>query len=324
MTYDIVGMGNAIVDILAHVDDAFLTRHAMHKGGMQLVESHVIADLRGQLQQSRECSGGSVANTIAAMAQRGANTAFLGRVADDALGRVFTQDIRSVGVTFEPVPATEGKPTACCVVCVTPDGERTMNTFIGASAEFTTDDLHPHALEKARMLYVEGYLWSAPEAKDAVRQAIATVRAHGGKIAFSTSDTFCVHGHRDEFLALIREDIDCLFANEDEALALFPDTSIEDIAAQLAIQVEYLAITRSSKPAIVAHKGRIIHSAPIPVANVVDATGAGDLFAAGFLQAVLSGAPLEVCAQQGHALASHIIQQLGARSTTPLPLAWAA
>jgi sugar/nucleoside kinase (ribokinase family) len=324
MTYDIVGMGNAIVDILAHVDEAFLTRHAMQKGGMQLVEASVIDTLRGQLQQSRECSGGSVANTIAAMAQRGAHTAFLGRVADDALGRVFTQDIRSVGVTFEPLPAADGKPTACCVVCVTPDGERTMNTFIGASAEFTHEDLHTAALEKARVLYVEGYLWSAPEAKDAIRRAIAVVKAHGGKVAFSASDTFCVHGHREEFLQLIREDVDCLFANEDEALALFPNSTMEEIAARLAIQVEYLAITRSSNPAYVAHKGRILHSTPTLVNNVVDATGAGDLFAAGFLHAMLLRAPLEVCAQQGHALASHIIQQLGARSTTPLPLAWAA
>jgi sugar/nucleoside kinase (ribokinase family) len=316
--YDIVGIGNAIVDILAEVDEEFLTRHRMTKGAMQLVDSAHIEALRSEIMHSRECSGGSVANTIAAMAQLGARTHFLGRVADDALGAVFTHDIRGAGVTFDPTPAKDGKSTACCVVCVTPDGERTMNTFIGACAEFTAEDVNDTAITSAAWLYIEGYLWDAPAAKEAILKAITIARASGTKIAFSASDTFCVHRHHAEFLQLIHDHVDVLFANEDEARALHPHLLLEEVAMRLAQSVKVVVITRSSEPAIIASKDMLHHSAAARVAKVVDATGAGDLFAAGFLHGMIEGVSLPSCAERGHRMASHIIEQLGARSLSPL------
>ena len=317
--YDITAIGNAIVDILAYVPDSFLEAHQMPKSMMQLVEADTITRLISELGESRKCSGGSAANTIAAMAELGARTCFMGRVAQDVLGDLFTHDIRSAGVTFDAVPAKDGKPTASCVVCVTPDGERTMNTYIGACAEFTRSDINEQAIRESRLLYVEGYLWDAAPAREAITHALAIARESGVKIAFSISDVFCVERHRADFLHLIEEHVHFLFANEQEALALFPGATLEVCANRLDAWVDIAAITRSSQPAFIIQGEKIHYSQARMVDHLVDATGAGDLFAAGFLYGWLQGASAEICAEYGHTLASHIITQLGARSTSPLP-----
>jgi sugar/nucleoside kinase (ribokinase family) len=318
--YDVVGIGNAIVDCLAQVDDAFLRTHGMARGSMQLITAEQAETLHHSLTNPQFCSGGSVANSIAALASLGMNTAFLGRVADDRLGENFTQDIRRVGVTFTPVPATKGKPTASCIICVTPDGERTMNTFIGACAELTTADIHPEIIEQSHILYIEGYMWDAEPAKEAILHAVHIARDHGVKIAFSTSDAFCVNRHRAEFLHLIHDHVDILFANAQEAHALHLGETEEDVATALMPHVEIVVITRSEQPALIATGGELYPVATPHAITPLDATGAGDLFAAGFLHGVRHGKPAIECAMQGHRLAGHIIQQLGARSATPLPI----
>lgn len=314
--YDIVGIGNAIVDCLAHVDDAFLTRHTMEKGGMQLVEAATIDTLRAELDNARECSGGSVANSMAGLAEMGLNCAYLGRVADDALGVLFTDDMRTSGIAFHNAPARSGKPTASCVVCVTPDGERTMNTFIGACAELARDDIDEAMISNASMIYIEGYLWDAPAAKEAILHAISVAKQHNVRVAFTASDTFCVERHREEFLELITNHIDILFANEDEIKALY-GVDAEQAATTLRDHVDIAAITRSASPAVICQGDTILHVPALPT-TVVDTTGAGDLFAAGFLYGLIKGLSLEAAAQQGHKLASHIVSQLGARSETSL------
>ncbi len=315
--YDITAIGNAIVDILAFVPDSFLAQHGMTRGAMQLVEADTIAALHKELKESRECSGGSAANTIAAMAGLGAKTCFLGRVAKDPLGELFTQDIRASGVEFGTDPAHGGKPTACCIVCVTPDGERTMNTYIGACSEFTVSDVDAEAIRASRLLYVEGYLWDAEPAKAAITHALDIARQSEVKIAFSASDVFCVSRHHADFLRLIEEHVDFLFANEQEALALFPGVTLEECGVSLSKMVDTVAITRGSDPALILDHGNLHLVSARAVPRIVDATGAGDLFAAGFLHKWLQGASADACAQAGHAMASHIIAQLGARSTTP-------
>ncbi len=314
-TYDLTAIGNAIVDILAFVPDDFLHTHQMAKSAMQLVDAEAIAALQGELPDSRKCSGGSAANTVAELSQLGSRTCFLGRVANDPLGDIFTHDIRSVGVRFDVARATTGKPTAACVVCVTPDGERTMNTYIGACGEFTVDDLDEGAIRASRLLYVEGYLWDAEPAKAAIMHALDIARENGVKIAFSASDLFCVERHRDDFLRLLDNHVNVLFANEQEALALFPGLTLDECAARLGGMVEIAAITRGSQPAIIIKNEKIHHSQPKMVTHVVDATGAGDLFAAGFLHGWLQSDDVETCAEQGHILAGDIIAQLGARRT---------
>jgi sugar/nucleoside kinase (ribokinase family) len=316
--YDVVGMGNAIVDCLSYVDEAFLQQNQMPKGSMQLISAEYAAQLLTQLSDVKKCSGGSVANTIAALAELQLKTAFLGRVADDELGVSFTHDIREAGVYFAPKPALGGKPTACCIICVSPDGERTMNTFIGASSEVTVYDIEAEIIEQSKLLYLEGYLWDAEPAKEAILQAIHVAHDHGVKIAFSASDAFCVNRHRPEFLHLIKQHIDILFMNEDEAKALLERDDLENVALELSDYVEIAVITRSGNPALISHGGKLHEVAPQPLAHIEDATGAGDAFAAGFLYGYLNDYGLVKSAKLGHKLGSNIIQQLGARSVKPL------
>jgi sugar/nucleoside kinase (ribokinase family) len=316
--YDVVGVGNAIVDCLAHVDEEFLAINNMQKGAMQLISAEYAADLLQKLHNVKKCSGGSVANSIAALASLNVPTAFLGRVADDELGESFTGEIKQAGVYFSAKPALGGKPTACCIICVSPDGERTMNTFIGASAEVTVANIEAEVIEQSKILYLEGYLWDAEPAKEAILQAIHVAHDHGVKIAFSASDAFCVNRHRDEFLHLIKQHIDILFMNEDEAKALLERDDLENVALELATYVEVALITRSSEAAIIASGEKLHHVTPQKVAKVEDATGAGDAFAAGFLYGYLKDLGLERSAEIGHKLASNIIQQMGARSIKPL------
>lgn len=317
-THDVLAIGNAIVDIVAHVDDAFLASRNMLKGHMQLIDQMQMLDLYKQLVPLKECSGGSAANTAAALAELGSDVAFIGRVRDDEFGRLFARDLNTIGVRYTTPPAEEGKPTACCLICVTPDAERTMNTFIGACAELKPTDINEARVETSAITYIEGYLWDEPEAKDALRFAINTAKGAKRKVALTLSDTFCVNRHREEFLGLVTHEVDILFANESEALALFETGNLSEVVRTLAPLVEVVAITRSEHGAIVLHKEEDYYVPAELVSPVIDATGAGDLFAAGFLHGLLKGWDLTESAKLGHRCAGRIIQQYGARAESPL------
>ena len=316
--HDLLAIGNAIVDIVAHVDDAFIAAQGMQKGHMQLIDQARMLDLYGHLKPIKECSGGSAGNTAAAMAELGGDIAFIGRVLDDEFGTLFARDMNHIGVKYDTPPAPSGKPTACCIVCVTPDAERTMNTFIGASAEIKPTDIDAARVESSAITYIEGYLWDEPDAKDALRYAINLAKGAHRKVALTLSDTFCVHRHREEFLALVEHEVDILFANESEALALFETDNMSEAVRRIAPLVEVAAITRGEQGAIVLHNQEDYYVPAELVSPVVDATGAGDLFAAGFLHGLLAGWDLATSARLGHRCAGRIIQQYGARAEFPL------
>ncbi len=313
--YDVVGIGNAIVDYLVHVDEGFLKRNNMPKGGMQLIDASQSAALRGELNGARVCSGGSVANTMAGLADLGAHCGYIGRVADDDLGAIFADDMRNIGVAYHTTPATDGEPTASCVVCVTPDGQRTMNTHIGACAELSRDDIDAEMIAAAKILYIEGYLWDAPQAKDAILYAMHSAKEAGVKVAFTLSDTFCVDRHKTEFQELIADHIDILFANGGEIQALYGANIVDNLMRHLDIAV----VTHSAHPATIYAGGQEHNVETVPV-NLVDSTGAGDLFAAGFLYGITNAMSLDQSARLGHRMAAHIIAQLGARSASSLSM----
>ncbi len=316
--HDILAIGNAIVDIVAHVDEPYIVAQGMEKGHMQLIDQARMLDLYGTIRPIKECSGGSAANTAAALAALGSDAAFIGRVNDDEFGRLFARDLNTIGVRYTTRPATEGKPTACCIICVTPDAERTMNTFIGACAELKVTDIDAARIENSAITYIEGYLWDEPEAKEALRYAINTAKGAKRKVALTLSDTFCVNRHREEFLELVTHEVDILFANESEAKALFQTENMSEIVQKLAPLVEVAAITRSEQGAIVLHNQEDYYVPAELIDPVIDATGAGDLFAAGFLHGLLSGWDLMQSGRLGHRCAGRIIQQYGARADTPL------
>lgn len=318
--YDVVGLGNAVVDVLSFVDDAFLTKQGLQKGTMTLVDEARSQQIYRLIGPSTECSGGSVANSMAALASLGSRGAFIGKVADDQLGKIFTHDLRSVGVHYHAPPATaKGAPsTANCLVLVTPDAQRTMATYIGACALFDENDIDEELIAASRVLYIEGYLWNQPHNKAAIRRAISVARTHGVKVAFTLSDTFCVNTHREELLALAQNDLDILFANEAEIKALTISGDVDEAIAAMRGMCEIVAITRSEKGSVVV-AGEHVHRVPArPVAKLVDTTGAGDLFAAGFLHGYGQGNKLSACAELGNRCAGEIIQHLGARSLRPL------
>lgn len=317
-THDLLAIGNAIVDIVAHVDDSFITAEGMSKGHTGLIDQQRMLDLCGKIRPIKQCSGGSAANTAAAMAALGGDIAFIGRVLNDDFGTLFTQDMNAIGVKYDTPPAPSGRSTACCIVCVTTDAERTMNTFIGASAELKPSDVDARRVESSAITYIEGYLWDEPDAKDALRYAINTARAAKRKVALTLSDTFCVNRHREDFLRLIKYDVDILFANESEALALFETDNMSVAIRKLAPLVEVAAVTQSEQGAIVLHNEEDYYVPAELVERVVDATGAGDLFAAGFLHGLLAGWDLRDSAKLGHRCAGRIIQQYGARAEFPM------
>lgn len=320
ITYDVCGIGNAIVDVLAQVSDEFIAQEAMPKGNMQLIDADQAESIYSKLQNCAICSGGSVANSMAALASLGARAAFMGRVHDDELGKVFRHDMRSIGVAFDTPAAKQGKPTARCLVCVTPDAERTMNTFIGACAEMEASDINEACIKSSGMLYIEGYLWDQPAAKAAIRHAIQTAKIAKRKVALSLSDVFCIARHRDEFEEIVHQYVDVLFANESELVAL---TGIQDVqlaAKTLGDNVHVLAVTRGAHGVLVVANGAVEHYPADVIDTVVDTTGAGDLFAAGFLFGLTQGESLADCADIGHACAGQIIQHIGARVQQPLSL----
>ena len=313
LRYDVVGIGNAIVDIIGRCDEAFLKARSLAKGGMQLVDAAMVTELYQGMGAGIEISGGSAANTIVGIASFGGKTGFIGKVADDEFGRIFAHDIRAAGVAFETAPAKGGAPTARSLILVTPDGERTMNTFLGVSPELDDSALDARMIEAARIVYLEGYLFDRADAKAAFRKAATLARQAGRKVALTLSDGFCVDRHRAEFKTLIASQVDILFANESEITSLYETTSFEDAAARAAKDVKLAVLTRSAKGAVIQSDGRTITVAAAPVAKVVDTTGAGDLYAAGFLFGHAAGKDLETCGKLGSLAAAEIISHIGAR-----------
>lgn len=317
-TYDVVGIGNAIVDIIGRCSDAFLTEHGATKGHMRLVDADTVVALYKAMGPAIEISGGSAANTMAGIASFGGKAGFIGKVADDELGRIFGHDIRAVGVTFQTPPTQGGNPTARSLILVTPDGERTMNTFLGVSPELDHGEVDPAMVTAAQVVYLEGYLFDRPEAKAAFRQAAKIAKEAGRKVALTLSDSFCVERHRAEFLDLIRGDVDILFANELEITALYRVASFDEAAQLARADSELAVLTRSAKGSLILSGEKAVSVAPEPVARVVDTTGAGDLYAAGFLYGYTSGKPLDVCGRLGSLAAAEIISHVGARPETAL------
>jgi sugar/nucleoside kinase (ribokinase family) len=316
--YDVVGIGNAIVDIIGRCDDAFLSKHDLAKGFMRLIDAQQADKLYSLMGPGTERSGGSAANTIAGIASFGAKTAFIGRVAEDQFGKVFVHDIRAIGVSYETPPAKSGAPTALCLIFVTPDGERTMNTFLGASTELGPREVDEALIASAQVTYLEGYLFDKPDAKEAFRAAAAIAGKAGRKTALTLSDAFCVDRHRDDFRKLVHHGVDILFANEKEITALYEVNRFEDAVTAVRGDCEIAVLTRSALGSLIVTDRATIDIRPEPVAKVVDVTGAGDLYAAGFLYGFTRGLSLADCGRLGSLAAAEVISHIGARPELPL------
>jgi sugar/nucleoside kinase (ribokinase family) len=320
--FDILAMGNAIVDVISSETPDFLATRGIQHGCMRLIDAPEAEALYGAMgngqNQMREISGGSAANSVVGAAALGARTGFVGRVAADPLGAVFTRDIRAAGVDFSTTPATGGRPTGRCLIVVTPDGERTMNTYLGACQELDASDLDAAMVADAGILYLEGYLWDPPAPRAAMRSAIAVARAAGTKVAFTLSDVFCVEGHRGDFRDLLESHVDLVFGNENEVKSLYQTDDLGAAMAALAGHACTTVITRSDKGAVVIAGGDIHEVPGQKVARVVDTTGAGDLFAGGFMAAMVAGRSLPECAAVGCIAAAEVISHFGARPEADL------
>jgi sugar/nucleoside kinase (ribokinase family) len=310
---DVLGIGNAIVDVIAHAEDAFLEQEALVKGTMALIDAARAEALYRLMGPAIEASGGSTANTMAGLASLGGTGAFIGKVRDDLLGSVFRHDLTAQGVRFATPAATSGPGTARCLILVTPDGQRTMNTYLGACVELGPEDVDPELVRAAQVTYLEGYLVDPPAAQEAFRRAAAIAHAAGRKVALSLSDPFCVDRHRARFRELVAGHVDILFANEAEICSLYETTEFAAAAAAVRGQVAIAALTRSEQGSLILADGAEHAIAAQPVARVVDTTGAGDLYAAGFLYGLTRGLPLPTCGAIGSLCAAEIISHIGAR-----------
>ena len=317
--YDVIAIGNAIVDVMAPCDEALIDELGLNKGGMTLVDTARAEELYSAMGPAREISGGSAANTLAGLSALGAQCAFIGQVADDQLGAVFAHDIRAVGIDFDTPARQDDPPTARCLIFVTPDAQRTMNTFLGASQYLPPETLDAEAVAAAKILYLEGYLWDPEEPRAALRGAIEAARAAGRKVAFTLSEVFVIERHGDDFRALIEDGlIDILFANHLELAALTGKPDFHDGIAALKDKVPTLVVTRSADGAVAVSNGEHAEVPAEPIAKVVDTTGAGDLFAAGFLYGYVRDEPLETCLRRGAIAACEIISHYGARPEADL------
>ena len=315
---DVLAVGSAIVDVLATARDEELAARGLVKGTMALIDAERADSLYEAMGPAIEVSGGSAANTAAGVASFGGAAAFIGKVRDDQLGQVFTHDIRALGVEFPTAPATAGPATARCLVMVTPDAQRTMSTYLGAATALGPDDIDPGVVARARYSYLEGYLWDPPKAIDALRRAVALAHDAGRTVAMSLSDPFCVDRHRKAFLDFIAADVDVLFANEVEIISLFEAGSLDEALELLPGHCDVAAVTRGALGSVVVGPDSVIEAPAEPVEHVVDTTGAGDLYAAGFLYGLVSGADLAECARLGGVAAAEVISHLGARPQVPL------
>ena len=312
--FDVVGIGNAIVDTLSQTDDDVLAREGLNKGGMTLVDEARAAALYRAMGQTTVISGGSGANTIVGAASFGAKTAFIGKVKDDAAGHEFIHDIRAIGVHFTTPPAKEGPATARCLVFVTPDGERTMNTYLGACQALNADDVDPELIRSSSITYLEGYLWDPPAAKEAFIKAADIAHAAGRQVALTLSDSFCVDRYRAEFLGLMRDQkVDIVFANQHELRSLYETADFDTAVSAFRNEGVLGIVTRSELGSMVVTREETKSVPAFPIEKLVDTTGAGDLFAAGFLAGLAKGKSLTDCARLGALAAAEVIQHVGAR-----------
>jgi sugar/nucleoside kinase (ribokinase family) len=314
---DVVGIGNALVDVLDHKPHEFIDLHDLAKGTMSLIDEDRAHQLYRAMAPALEMSGGSAANTMVGIASLGGSAAYIGRVRDDQLGKSFAEDLRASGVEFSVPPATDGPATGRCMIVVTPDAQRTMSTYLGASTDLGPGDVEPDLIARAKLVYLEGYLWDRPSAKDAFRKAAGLAHESGCRVALTLSDPFCVDRHRESFVELIDGAVDVLFANEEEVVSLFQVDGFEEAVGQVRGRVAVAALTRGAKGSVVIAGDQTRTIEPFPV-SVRDTTGAGDLYAAGFLHGLAQGWELDRCGRLGSAAASHIISRTGARPDNSL------
>jgi sugar/nucleoside kinase (ribokinase family) len=315
---DVVGIGNAIVDIIAHADDGFLTAAAMVKGSMTLIDEARAEEIYKTMGPGVEMSGGSAGNTIAGVASLGGRAGYIGKVRDDLLGKVFRHDISSAGVEFPTPAAADGPATARCMILVTPDAQRTMNTFLGACVNLGPEDVDAELIARAQVTYMEGYLFDKPTAQEAFRHAARLAHAAGRKVSLSLSDSFCVERHRAAFLELIEHHIDILFGNEAEITSLFETADFNAAVEKLRGICDLAAITRGAAGSVIVTRDEIVEVPAAPVSRIVDTTGAGDLYASGVLYGLTQGKPLAECGRLGSLAAAEIISHFGARPEMPL------
>ncbi len=317
--YDVLGIGNAIFDILVQTDEGFLARHGMTKGGMTLIDEARAGAIYRDMGPAMKMSGGSAANTIVGIASLGARAAYVGKVRDDEVGRLYTHDIRAAQVAFDTEAAIGGPATGCSYILVTPDGERTMNTFLGAAQELMPADINPEQIAAAAIVYLEGYLWDPKSAKEAFVKAATIAHKAGRQVALTLSDSFCVDRYRDEFLDLMRQGtVDLIFANESELHSLYQTSDFDTALKQLQKDVTLGVVTRSEKGCMVASGDGVISVPASSIQELVDTTGAGDLFAAGFLFGLVRNVGVENAGKLGALAAAEVIQHIGARPQVSL------
>jgi sugar/nucleoside kinase (ribokinase family) len=316
--FDVLGVGNALVDVIASVDDAFIEAHGFPRGATTMVDLDRAEAVYADLPPTQETSGGSCANTIAGLGSFGATVAFIGRVRDDQLGKVYTHDLRSLRVHFDVVPATDGPATGRCLVMVTPDAHRTQCTYLGASTFIGPEDVDADVVARARVTYLEGYLWDQPSAKDAIRKAATAARGAGRQVAFTLSDPFCVDRHREEFRSLVADEIDILFGNEAEICSLYEVDDFDAALQRLRHHCRVGALTRSERGSVVIAGDEIHVIDADPVERLLDTTGAGDQYAAGFLYGLTHGYDLATCGRLGSVAAAEVISHFGPRPAVSL------
>jgi sugar/nucleoside kinase (ribokinase family) len=317
--YDVLGIGNAIFDVLVQTDEKFLADHGMTKGGMSLIDEARATSIYRDMGPATEMSGGSAANTIVGIANLGARAAYVGKVKDDQIGRLYSHDIRAANVAFETRPAANGPATGCSYILVTPDGERTMNTYLGAAQDLTPDDIDAAQIAASRIVYLEGYLWDPKNAKEAFVKAASIAHGAGRQVALTLSDSFCVDRYRDEFLDLMRKGtVDLIFANESELHSLYQTADFDTALKQLREDTKLGVVTRSERGCVVVSKQGVVAAPAYPIDKLVDTTGAGDLFAAGFLFGLVRNAGHENAGRLGALAAAEVIQHIGARPQVSL------
>jgi sugar/nucleoside kinase (ribokinase family) len=316
--FDVVGVGNALVDVIAHADDGFIGQHDLTKGSMTLVDTDRALYLYRALGSAVEMSGGSAANTMCGVASFGGRAAYLGKVSNDDLGLVFGHDLRAVGVQFRPGAPEADTPTGRCIIVVTPDAQRTMNTYLGVSSLLQPSDIHEETVASGAVLYMEGYLYDRPAAKEAFRRAASVAHANKRKVSLTLSDSFCVDRHRDDFRGLVADEVDILFGNEDELLSLYQVDSLDAGIAAVRRDSELAVITMGADGCAIITPDDVITAPAKPVPQVLDTTGAGDLFAAGFLFGYTRNRSLEDCARLGAIAAAEVISHVGPRPLVEL------
>ena len=311
--YDVVGIGNAIVDLIAEVEDLYLEQNEISKGAMSLVDYDIANKIGNEVNVVKTISGGSVANSIVCIAQQKLKTAFIGKVNDDELGKKFSEGLIKENVDFKTIKSLASKHTARCIILVSSDAERTMNTYLGISQELTEEDIDMCIIEESSILYLEGYLWDLDNAKKAIKKSISIAKRSSTMVAFSISDAFCVDRFREEFIGLINNSADLIFANESEIKSLFETSELETAIKRCQETNKIFAVTLGDKGAQIIYKNEIVNIKAEIIDKLVDTTGAGDLFAAGFLSEYIRSQNLELCGKEGVKFASKIIQQFGAR-----------